>query len=50
MWTMCPQGENGTAVTVSYICDATKSVWQINIVICSASLFITFCTKCVCLS
>ena len=46
MWTMCPQGENGTAVTDV----VTKSVWQNNIVVRSASLFFKFCTKCVCLS
>ena len=49
MWTMCPQGENGTAVTdVTDV--VTKSVWQNNIVVRSASLFFKFCTKCVCLS
>ena len=46
MWTMCPQGENGTAVTDV----VTKSVWQNNIVVRSASLFFKFCTKCVHLS
>ena len=45
MWTMCPQGENGTAVTDV----VTKSVWQkillFVLLLCSLSSVLSVCVR-----